>query len=820
MRRRRVAYVLASVLLVSAPEAARAENPAGSGTDPAPSRVVTPPTLVTLSPALYPEGRDDASVAADVLLTLEIDQNGAVTKVQVARSGGDDFDEAALRAARGLVFSPAMVDGKKAAVKISYLYQFKPLTKEATPEVANPPPVTADAGAPSPEAHVPTTVSTADVEEVRVRAPRAPREAVGTVVSIDEGRRVPGTQGDALKVVENLPGVARPAFGTGQLVVWGSAPRDTRIYVDGVEIPALYHGSGLRSTLNADLVRSLEFLPGAFGADYGRGLGGVVRLETKALPETGAHGYAAADLLDASGMVGASLGHGVRVAVAGRQSYVDRILQGAVAPDVGDFFSIPRYRDYQAKATFDLGRDGELAAVFLGSDDSLTRALPASDPSSTRRESTHTAFHRGYLRYTNLRDDGSVVSITPFVGYDTTRTSLAFGTTPANLEVGTARYGVRASHRIRVFEALTVAYGIDALGSISRVRRAGSLNRPAREGDISVFGQPPGDDVNTDDFSAHILEIAPYVSADLRLGPLTITPGVRANALLTETTRSTPPQRDLPPVGSSQLAGALEPRIAARVDLAKPLSVTASAGYYHQAPAPEDLSAVFGTPDLTYERSRHLTLGATFRMTPTTTAEVTGFAKSFDDLVARTRLPTPRLARALIQDGEGRSMGVQLLMRQSLWRGFFGWISYAASRSQRRYYGDPSFRPLDYDQPHVLSVVASQDVGTFTIGARLRVASGMPRTPVLSSYDDPRGDRYVPIFGIQSSERLPTFFQLDLRAEKAFQLGAARLSIYVDVQNVTARKNAEEYLYSYDYRSRGVVTGLPTLAVAGARVEL
>ena len=44
-----------------------------------------------------------------------------------------------------------------------------------------------------------------------MRAPRIKKEAVETRIRTEEARRVPGTQGDTLKVVQNLPGVARAA---------------------------------------------------------------------------------------------------------------------------------------------------------------------------------------------------------------------------------------------------------------------------------------------------------------------------------------------------------------------------------------------------------------------------------------------------------------------------------------------------------------------------------------------------------------------------------------------------------------------------------
>jgi hypothetical protein len=86
---------------------------------------------------------------------------------------------------------------------------------------------------------------------------------------------------------------------------------------------------------------------------------------------------------------------------------------------------------------------------------------------------------------------------------------------------------------------------------------------------------------------------------------------------------------------------------------------------------------------------------------------------------------------------------------------------------------------------------------------------------------DARSDRYDPVFGPQNSIRIPAFWQLDARVERTFPLGrSVRASVFADVQNVTNRENAEEIVYSPSFRERGVIRGLPLLAVIGARVEL
>ncbi|MBX3208227.1 MAG: TonB-dependent receptor [Labilithrix sp.] len=665
------------------------------------------------------------------------------------------------------------------------------------------------------------------VDEVEIRGrPRARREVVDYAVRAEQAKKVAGTQGDVLKVVQNLPGVSRPPVASGQIVVWGSAPRDTRVYVDGVDLPALYHGSGLRGTINSDLVASIDLVPGAFGAEYGRGLGGLVRVETRSLPR-GTHGYVGADTLDGSAFASTQIGERVRVGSAFRYSWLDRVLAAASpsspggASDIGDFFPIPRYRDAQLKATIDLRKRESLDTVVLVSSDALDRTVPSPDPAKRRVEATRSGFWRAYARYTNTTDDGDTAIVTPFVGHDASSLVQRFGANPTRLEVDSDRYGLRASLRSKLGSRVVLVTGMDALGTASSVSREGSLTLPPREGDVAVFGQPAGDEYAVDRWKTHILDVGPHAYADVRVGPVTLTPGVRFDAFVIEGSKSLPPAGNVPPIGFSRMETTVAPRASARWDVTRRLALTTAYGNYHQPPEPEDLSAVFGTPELGLSRSTHITAGESLRVTDSLTVDVVAFDKRMKDLVVRSRLANPLRARSLTQNGEGRSYGVQLLLRQELWRGFFGWASYAISKSERRFEGDEEWRPFDFDQPHVLSLVASQEIGSWSVGARFRYASGNPRTPVIGSVYDARSDRFDPVFGPQSTTRIPSFWQLDLRVDRTFVLGrGVRALVFADLQNVTNRDNAEEIAYSADFRRRGIITGLPFIAVVGGRLEL
>jgi hypothetical protein len=657
--------------------------------------------------------------------------------------------------------------------------------------------------------------------EIFVRGLRPRHDAFEEKLSTEQAREVSGTQGDPVKIVESLPGLARAPFGSDQLVLWGAAPEDTRFYVDGVEIPQLFHGSGIRSTVNGDLLQSVALTPGAYGADYGRGIGGMVRLETRELGEERIHANVDASTLDGSVFASAPVGERIRVALAARYGWLDRTLAAVNAANVTDYFAIPRYQDYEAKVQLRLRKKESLDLVALASADALSQNVLNVDPALNRSLATSNAFERVYLRYRHTLDDGSSVDVVPWIGRDTSQYNAHFGSKPADLDQTSLRWGLRAEHRSHVETVATLAMGIDIAGTRAQLSRDGSLTIPAREGDITVFGQPPGDDTNTDTWTALVLNVAPYASLDFDWGPLTLTPGLRFDGYLLEASRSTPRVGQTPSVGQSTLQAEFEPRLSARLRLSPRVALLAAAGLYSQPPAAQDLSAVFGTPTLGPETAMHASLGESVNLTDSLYVVVTGFGRSMNHLAERDPAATPKLAHALLQTGVGRSYGVQIMLRQRPWHGFYGWVAYTISRSERRDTPGSDMRLFDYDEPHIFTAVASKELGSWKFGLRFRYTSGAPRTPVAGAFYDEKDDVFQPIFGAHNSVRLPAFWQIDARVDRSFMFGEdTRLVIYIEALNVTNHSNGEEYSYSADYTRRGVITGLPIVGVVGARLEL
>src|SRR5690606_19443066 len=117
--------------------------------------------------------------------------------------------------------------------------------------------------------------------ETVIRGRKEQREVTKRVLTQQEVKRVPGTFGDAIRVVQRLPGVARAPFGLGAVVIRGGAPDDLNILIDGHLTRLLFHLGAGPSIVNSDLIERLELYPGGFGVRFGRSHAGVVEVVTR-----------------------------------------------------------------------------------------------------------------------------------------------------------------------------------------------------------------------------------------------------------------------------------------------------------------------------------------------------------------------------------------------------------------------------------------------------------------------------------------------------------------------------------------------------------
>jgi TonB family protein len=861
---------VAGFLLAPVGLAAPAAEPAVE----AAAAAIQPPRALHAPAAVHPPGREAES--ASVVLSLVVGADGLVREAVVHQSAGADFDAAALAAAAGIVFAPALRDGAPFPVRILYRVSFVQRPAPPAPPVgprlqgvllnretgeplvgvavildestatrtdadgrwafanasdglhhivfqgASFLPVEVEqvlgAGA---SAELRTTVSLAPPEDdgtIVITARAARREAVATTVSAEEARTVPGTQGDVLRVVENLPGVARAGFGSGALVVWGAAPEDTGVYVDGVRVPRLYHDGGLRSVFASDLVQSVELVPGGYGARWGRGVGGLVVVDTVDAPDV-TRAIVAVDAYDASAAIQQPVGERGHLALAARRSHLGPLLE-QFAPGVGDYFPIPRYADGQVRLGARIDEESWVDLTGLFSQDRTARTAPNPDPAREASEERALSFQRVYLRFSRGDAGPTRTQALIYLGADQRADAARWGPVETKVAADAVLGGGRAGFRQRVSAAFTVESGVDVEVVSTEVIRAGSMGLPAREGDIRVFGQPPPDQIAADRTTVATLNAAAWGEGvwgvwDERL---LVSAGLRVDPNVRAVQTAAPRQGDGPVHGLFLRDPSLEPRVSLRATPSPRVSLLAAGGRYSQQPAPTDLGPSFGTPALGAMAGRHLVLGAGFRPQPVLNLEWSTYLTQTDGIALRNPAAQPARAEALVDSGEARAYGVQVLARLEPQGAVSGWLSSTLGVAERRLDAASPWRPSDFDQRHVTTGLVSVALPAgFDIGARARVASGLPRTPVVGALYDSRRDLYHPLFGGQNTDHLPLFFQADLRVARRFTLRRSTLEATLDIQNITNHTNVEEYVFNADFSERTGIRGLPLLPVAGLR---
>jgi iron complex outermembrane recepter protein len=243
---------------------------------------IVPPEPLIRSPAHTPA---DVRLerAVEVILIVTVSDEGKVTDVEVASSGGHAIDQAAIDAARHWEFRPATRGGKPVASRIRLSFPFAPTAPK--PE-AGPP----EAGHPE-AAHVEPAAAgeqggeaahddehTAETVTIYGR-PEAPSRGGGDHEIVPgELRQVP--RKDAAELLRLAPGVFLTNEGGAghpyQVFLRGFDARegqDIEFSVDGVPINevANVHGNGLADThfLLPELVESLRVIEGPFAPQQG-----------------------------------------------------------------------------------------------------------------------------------------------------------------------------------------------------------------------------------------------------------------------------------------------------------------------------------------------------------------------------------------------------------------------------------------------------------------------------------------------------------------------------------------------------------------------
>ena len=827
--------------------------------------LITPPKLVRFVEAAHPEADGEEPIEAVVELDIVVGKDGLVTEVSVARSGGEGFDEAALAAARQFVFEPARKDWEPIAARIRYRYVFelKAPPEEMTTGWLSGTILLAENDSPaggvgieitderrelvreliagSNGAFVATDLEPGKYEisilggeygdlEVQedivagqvtqviyrlgakkraayggfgetavIEAP--PREVVKRTIDKEELTRIPGTRGDALRAVELLPGVARPPFGIGLLIVRGSAPGDSESFIDGIPVPLIYHFGGLTSVYNSYQLEKIDFYPGNFSVRYGRRTGGILEVTTKDPAQDRIHGVAEFSVIDTFVTLEGPITDKISISGGLRRSIIDLILPAVLPDDVG-VRQAPVYIDYQFKLKFAPTKRDRIRISAYGSSDRLELILEESggdDPAIRGNTELSTSFYNNQIDWSRRVGD----KVDQEIAFNVGPSKIAFGLGNEFRLEGTflQTYG-RAEWRTQLTDRVRFITGLDVYTAPVDLTYVGP-QPGTQEGAGSQQGSLAGEEKVFADVDKVIFRPGIYLESGLRLGKFTeLILGLRMDYF------------------GDITAYVVDPRVTTIFTVRPDMRVKVGVGIFSQPPEFQESDASIGNPNLDPIQAVHVGAGWEYDPIPGMRFGVEGFYKYLWDRPVST--PNGE-APFYVTQGVGRIYGAEFSanFRPATGRHYFGYLSYTLSRSERQDGPNEPWRLFDFDQTHILTATfVYKFPRNWEIGGLFRVVSGNPNTPVIGSVYDALSDVYIPIDGRVNSLRNPLFHQFDLRVQKEWFLKGWRLAVFLDIRNVYNQQNQEGLIYNYDFSQQTPLLGLPIIPALGIRGQL
>lgn len=837
------------------------------------------PALERPSPAEYPKELADTRVEGSVELELLVSATGSVDEVVVIESVHPALASAAVKAAQSLRFRPATQNGEAIPVRLRYTYHFvapasptrKALLSGTIRSRGNKDPIAGGAlleggtllgetgvdgrfelalepGEHSLEVravgHHPLTVTEVVVEgqrtEVLYRLEPLVANPYETVVRAErtelsrhslhdeELREVPGTMGDAFRVVMLLPGVATIASGLSYPVVRGSQPAATGYFVDGVRVPGLFHLLAGPAIVHPEFLERLDFYPGVPPARFGRFLGGFVDAQPRESDDGRLRAVATVDLINAGGFLETTLPGGTtKVSVSGRASYTAWLFAAlASRPDTPRLVS--DFADYQARITH-AQWGGTFRFLAFGSYDAAGNdAEGINDPDGRPAADglIKQVFHRVDLRYERAIGPGEL-SVAATWGQD----SLGLSSSRGDVVLG--RYsleadilGARTSYAANL-GAVHLTLGADVEQRLSRTDLAVTAEFVDQVAGLSAFSKSEAWATLSGAWSEAVWRVSER---------WTVTGGARVDS------------HHLRP-GITRLS--FDPRVTARYTPVDSLVVKAGAGWLHQAPTVLINVPAIDVAGLRYGLQESLQVSGGFEWAPNTWLDISVDAY-FTDLRRTHEFELLDVLQQQTGDGQvgqdvagrGRAYGIEVMLRHPLGGGWFGWLSYSLQRSERlssfvdleRYEAEgviafkTAYLPFAFDQTHTLNLALSWQLpGRWTVGGVLHLNSGRPESGAISSRtmrvaSTATGERWKAV-SRDRVDRLPPFIRVDLRASRTWIHDDFTVEAYLDVLNASFSHEVLGYEYErprpgdeggLTKRAHAIPLIVPMLGVKGA----
>jgi outer membrane receptor for ferrienterochelin and colicin len=612
-------------------------------------------------------------------------------------------------------------------------------------------------------------------------------------IQIGEIENSPGANRDISKVIQSFPGVqSTPAF-RNDIIIRGGGPSESRFYLDGVEVPFINHfatqgaSGGPVGIINADFIREVNYYSGAFPANRGNALSGVLEFNQIDGNRDKLKFQATLGASEIAGTIDGPIGEKTTFVVSVRRSYLKFLFSLIELP------FLPTFNDLQFKVRTRIDEKNDLTFIGLGAIDLFDLNLGIEDPDEQQKyilsqipvnEQWSYSLGAVYKHYEEKSYQTYVASRSHFNNSAVKYLDNDYSSEDNKIldyfsEEIENKLRFENTTRLEDFK-LNVGANLDFVNYKNATQQQRFYNDEILN--INYF-------TNLNMIKWGIFG---QVSRNVFNERLSLSFGIRADA--NNYSKS-----------MNNLAKQLSPRFSASYNFTQKWSINFNTGKYYQLPSYTTLGfkendiLVNKENDLQYISVNHFIAGLEFRPTTTVQLSLEGFWKGYSDYPFSVKdsisLANKGADFGVVGDEEvvsisnGRAYGAEFQTRINSTKGFNFNLSYTWVRSEFDD-GQGNYIVSNWDSRHLLTLTTTKNLKRgWRIGGRWRFVGGLPYTPYnleessLVEAWDKKGGPYLD-YSKLNSERFPAFHQLDLRVDKSFYLNKLTAKFYIDIQNL------------------------------------
>lgn len=599
-----------------------------------------------------------------------------------------------------------------------------------------------------------------------------------------------GVETDVLRSLQYLPGVSSTGDISARYYVRGGSSDQNLVLLNGVTVYAPFHSLGLFSTIDPDVINSIEFFKGGYTSEYAGRLSSILNVLSKDGNKNRFGATASASFLTGKGLLQGPIPNGSFI-ISSRFSYSDKILKSFL-----DQKSVPvNFYDISAKINYsspEIFNNAKFTLfTFLTND-----KIEYSDP---QRE--------GY----NWNND--LIGFEWLQIYDApifSRLGISF----SNFEGKIIPNQTNLKPLTNNIKDISVSFDLNAIFDSKDQMDVGLIIKLL---DSKLFLEnKAGINSNIDRFAGNISVYGKYKL--LRFDRLGIDIGSRLN--VTGINLNT--------------GGTFEPRLSFTYNLLDRLSLKGSAGIYIQEVSTltdeDEIISIFDPwiiiPDyLNPAKGISYSVGVQYDFSQEINIQVEGYTRSVSDIPILNDKKYFEYDPDLVsgkQESYGWEFGLNI--NNELYN--FS-TSYSLSWAYKEIDGYRYYPK--YDTRNAGNIMMEYNPGNaWNLSAVWTVYSGLPFTEIISYYDKyniqnpfeviPGSGNYVPylILSDKNLGRLPSYHRLDLGLSKKIFIGPSVFTFSLNAINVYDRKN----IFYYERDSGRRVNMLPFLLTATFKVEI